>query len=76
VRRLALAGNGIALLPIYMCREDLRAGRLVRVLPEWAGRTDPVHLIYASQKFVPAKVRAFVDYAGNSLQRVFSEEEE
>ena len=72
VRRLALAGNGIALLPIHMCREDVRAGRLVRVLPEWAGRTDPVHVIYVSQKFVPAKVRAFVDYAVNSLQRVFA----
>jgi DNA-binding transcriptional LysR family regulator len=71
VRRLALAGNGIALLPIHMCREDVRAGRLVRVLPEWVGKTDPVHLIYVSQKFVPAKVRAFVDYAANSIQRVF-----
>ena len=72
VRRLALAGVGIALLPMYMCREDLRAGRLVRVLPEWAGKTDPVHVIYLRQKFVPAKVRVFVDYAANSLQRIFA----
>jgi DNA-binding transcriptional LysR family regulator len=71
VRRLALAGNGIALLPIHMCREDVREGGLVRVLPEWAGKTYPVHVIYVRQKFVPAKVRAFVDYAANSLQRVF-----
>jgi DNA-binding transcriptional LysR family regulator len=72
VRRLALAGNGIALLPINMCRDDVREGGLVRVLPEWAGKTYPVHIIYVRQKFVPAKVRAFVDYAANSLQRVFS----
>ena len=71
VRRLALAGNGIALLPLHMCREDVRGGALVRVLPEWDGRTDPVHIIYLRQKFVPAKVRAFVDHAAHSLQRVF-----
>ncbi len=71
VRRLALAGNGIALLPIHMCRADVSAGRLVRVLPEWAGKADPVHLVYSSQKYVPAKVRAFIDHAAASLRDVF-----
>jgi DNA-binding transcriptional LysR family regulator len=72
LRRLALGGNGIALLPIHTCQEDVRAGGLVRVLPEWIGKTDPVHLIYVRESFVPAKVRAFVDYVAKSLQRVFS----
>src|SRR5262245_59934518 len=72
VRHLALAGNGIALIPLHICREDVRAGRLVHVLPDWAGKADPVHLIYVSQKFVPAKIRTFVDYAASSLQSAFA----
>ena len=31
----ALAGLGIALLPLYVCADDLADGRLLRVLPEW-----------------------------------------
>lgn len=39
VAQAALAGLGIALLPRYMCDEELAAGRLVRVLPEWTPDT-------------------------------------
>jgi DNA-binding transcriptional LysR family regulator len=35
VASAALAGLGIALLPVYVCEEDLAAGRLVRVLQDW-----------------------------------------
>ncbi len=31
----ALAGLGVALLPLYVCADDLAAGRLLRVLPGW-----------------------------------------
>lgn len=35
----ALAGLGIALLPLYLCEAALADGRLVRVLPEWTPET-------------------------------------
>jgi DNA-binding transcriptional LysR family regulator len=31
----ALASLGVALLPVYVCEDDLAAGRLVRLLPDW-----------------------------------------
>jgi hypothetical protein len=37
------------------------AGRLERVLPEWHARADPIHLVYPWQRFVPPKLRAFID---------------
>ncbi|MGQ0653729.1 MAG: LysR substrate-binding domain-containing protein [Betaproteobacteria bacterium] len=73
VKRLAVAGSGIAMLPLHLCRADVRAGALVRVLPEWEGKADPVHLVYSGRKFVAAKVRAFVDFAAGSLKPVFQE---
>ena len=70
-KALALAGKGVALLPSYVCHGEIRSGRLVRVLPEWRARTDPVHLVYPGQKFVAPKVRAFVDMAYDTLKLVF-----
>jgi DNA-binding transcriptional LysR family regulator len=41
---------------------DLRAGRLVRLLPDWKGEHRPLHAILPSNRFVPARVRALVDF--------------
>jgi DNA-binding transcriptional LysR family regulator len=68
IRKEALAGRGIALLPTYVCRREIEDGRLVRVLPEWRAKADPVHLVYPRQRFVPPKLRAFMDVAAPLLQ--------
>ena len=72
-KALALSGNGVALLPSYICRNEIRSGRLIRILPEWRGRVDTLHLVYPGQKFVAPKVRAFVDMASDALKRMFEE---
>lgn len=43
--RAARAGAGVALVPSFLCREDLASGRLVRVLPEWSSPGLPVSLV-------------------------------
>lgn len=72
VRAIALSGEGIALLPTFLCRDELRDGRLVRVLPEWTGEIDPVNLVYPAQRFVAAKTRVFLDFAARALADVFA----
>jgi DNA-binding transcriptional LysR family regulator len=52
---------GIAFLPDFFVAEDLRAGRLVRVLPEW-GRESAVWALYPHSRHLSAKVRQFVDF--------------
>lgn len=74
VRSFALSGEGIALLPTYLCRNELREGTLVRILPDWISDTDPVNLVYPAQRFVAAKTRAFVDLAAQALAEVFATE--
>lgn len=63
VRSLALANEGVALLPIYLCREECKNGTLVRVLPEWHAKADPIHIVYPRQRFIAPKLRVFVDLA-------------
>lgn len=67
IRSMALAGEGVALLPTYLCRDECTQGELVRVMPEWHAKADPVHLVYPHQHFIPPKLRAFVDLAAREL---------
>lgn len=69
IRAMTLAGKGVALLPEYLCRADCVAGRLVRLLPDWQAKADPVHLVYPRQRFMPLKLRAFIDLASEVLGR-------
>lgn len=73
IKALALAGHGVALLPTYACRAEVNNGRLLRILPEWRAKVDPIHLVYPGQKFVPPKLRAFIDTAVKVFARVFKE---
>ncbi len=59
---VALAGQGIAVLPAFRCVEELRAGRLERVLPDWNLPSTPVHVVYPSTRHLSPKVKTFVDY--------------
>ena len=69
VRTMAIAGEGVALLPTYQCRAEVEQGVLVRIVPEWQARADPVHLVHPRQQFVSPKLRAFVDVAAVLLAR-------
>ncbi len=71
IRQLALNGQGVALLPDYVCRREVDHGQLVPLLPGWHARTDPIHLVYPSQRYVPAKLRHFIDEAGPAFAALF-----
>jgi len=62
LRRAALEGAGITLLPTFIVGDDLRAGGLVQVLRDWAVAEIPVHAVYPANRHIAAKVRAFVDF--------------
>jgi DNA-binding transcriptional LysR family regulator len=63
IREAVRAGLGISVLPEFLIREDLRCGRLVRVLPQWNPQALPVHVVYAGARLLPTRVRSFIDFA-------------
>lgn len=62
VRRAVLAGAGIALLPTYYVGEELRQGRLVRLLPDCQPEILGIHAIYLSRQHQPLALRLLVDF--------------
>lgn len=69
VRRMALAGIGIAKLGEYHARDDLASGRLISLLPEAvAGDTEDIHALYLGGGHLPQRVRAFLDYVSPRLK--------
>lgn len=69
IRESVLDGLGVSVLPDWMIQEDLRSGRLVRVLPQWNARDLPVHVVYAGQRLLPLRVSAFIDFAVAHMKR-------
>lgn len=68
-RELALAGQGVALLPTFLCREDRERGKLKAVLSDWKSEVRPVNFVYPRHGFTPLKVAAFIDFATDPLRR-------
>ncbi|MFD1695573.1 LysR family transcriptional regulator [Roseibium aestuarii] len=73
VRRMAVAGVGIACIGEFHVREDLRSGRLVEVLPRAVeGNTEDVHALYLGGQRLPHRVRVFLDFMVPRLQAFLS----
>jgi DNA-binding transcriptional LysR family regulator len=57
----ALAGCGLVMKSWVDVEPDLRAGRLVRVLPQWRSEAAPICVLFPSSRQLPTRVRLFVD---------------
>ncbi|BEV06715.1 LysR family transcriptional regulator [Methylophilus sp. DW102] len=71
VKTMVESGQGVALLPTFICQAAVRQGGLQRLLPEWRGQADAVHLVYPKQRFMPPKLRGFIDLAVTALKPLF-----
>ena len=66
-RAMAVAGLGFAILPNLMCETLLRDGQLVRVLETWAIPPLPVTAIFLERRYLPLRIRTFIDFLSNQL---------
>jgi DNA-binding transcriptional LysR family regulator len=55
-------GLGILAQPTYIINEDLKAGRLVKVLNDWDLPRLTMNIAYPSRSFVPLRTRLFMDF--------------
>lgn len=73
LRQFALQGLGIAILPSYLVDKDLARGALVRLLPEYQLAPIDIHVVYPSRRYMPAKLRTFIDHLVEHFVQTSSE---
>lgn len=66
LRAAAVRGAGILYTPTFIVGDDIRAGRLTEILPDYRWET-AVHAVYPAGRHVPAKLRVFVDFLAERL---------
>ena len=62
VRQVALSGYGIALLGDPLILQEIRAGRLYRLLPNYSVRRRPVFVVYPSRRHLAQRTRVVIDF--------------
>ncbi|TCL65135.1 LysR family transcriptional regulator [Rhizobium sp. BK251] len=63
----AMTGLGIVQAPVFMIRNELADGRLVRVLDDWHVEAMPIYIVYPPNRHLSNKVRVFVDWLAKLL---------
>lgn len=67
LRRVALEEHGVVCLPTYLVGDDLRAGRLVHLLPERLELEASAFAIYPQSRHPSPKVRALIDHLAEAI---------
>lgn len=71
LREFVLSGVGVARLASFMIGEDIREGRLVALLEDYhPNDTLSVFAVFFHQKYMPARIRCFVDFLIDRLGHI------
>ncbi|SSC67109.1 LysR family transcriptional regulator [Ciceribacter selenitireducens] len=60
--RAARAGLGVAMIPDFIARPYIETGELVSLFDDYLPKDRGIYAVYPHRRYLPAKVRAFVDY--------------
>lgn len=68
-RDAAVRGLGLTVRPLISLCDDLEAGRLVHVMPEYELELETLSFVRPPTPFVPSKLRAFIDFVTSALRQ-------
>ena len=69
LKRAAAEGMGIVALPAYICKNELRSGELMRVLPGWIADESTFSALLPHRRGLLPAIRTFVDYLAGNLPK-------
>lgn len=61
IRQLVLQDRGMHIGPLWAFKHEIEQRRLVSVLPQERFASLPLHALYLSRSYLPAKIRMFID---------------
>ena len=65
----AVAGRGVGLKVQWDIQDDLRSGRLIRLLEPFECDEVKLHVTYATRTHLPPRLRLFIDFVVSALQK-------
>lgn len=67
---LQMARSSVGIIQVCECNvvKDIRAGRLVRILPDWQFVDVPILAVYPDNKQIAVKVRAFIEFLARRIK--------
>jgi len=68
IREAVLAGQGIAVSPRWLMTDYIKTGQAKIILDNYEPTPFEIHAVYPERRFVPAKVRCFIDYIRTKLE--------
>lgn len=69
IRDVLLTGFGLSILPSFCIKDDIEAGRLVRLLHDYSLGEDQVSAVYPHSQHIPLKARRFTDFIRRRFDR-------
>jgi len=66
---LCAQGLGVTQMPHFLARDWLQKGELIPVTPFVRAKDFGVWMIYAKRQFQPAKIRAFIDFFADQMEK-------
>lgn len=62
LKRMTIEGLGIALLPQFLCAEEVQSGQLMHLMPDWSSQKGPVYLVFQKKEYLTRSTRALIDH--------------
>jgi DNA-binding transcriptional LysR family regulator len=62
LRLAALRGIGICQFPSFVVADDIKAGRLIDLIPEWSPKAGVIHAAFPTRRGLLPSVRALLDF--------------
>jgi DNA-binding transcriptional LysR family regulator len=67
--RAAISGLGVAIVPDFIGRKAIESGQLLTLFNDYSPTDRGIYAVYPHRRYLPAKVRIFVDYLHNWFRR-------
>lgn len=67
--RAAKAGLGVAVIPDFIAKPSIDSGELVTLFDDYITRDRGIYAVYPHRRYLPAKVRIFVDFLSNWFRK-------
>ncbi|MGB1092114.1 MAG: substrate binding domain-containing protein, partial [Oceanobacter sp.] len=67
---LCMAGHGIARMPSFLFTNEIENGQLIELFPDYQPLHIDIYLIYPSRKHMSAKVRCFIDFVVEKMDKL------